>query len=194
MRIEEVKTAFKIMDAKLKENGCVDFVYLNPLYNENNSLLGQDILTTNFARVYLIVVNGVIKKIGGSEDKGGIKGTLQIYKDGGVKGRPSVRSYGIFALIIKELKLNNNVSFYMIYQNNLKNDVKGLFGYHKNISVRMSYKYLEDYCLLDYKSKENNKYPEWNFQEQGLDWPDWIKKYHANLMIESTKRPGRNKE
>ena len=52
-------------------------------------------MTTNLARVYLIVVNGVIKKIGGSQAEGGIKFTLAIYKDGGVAGRPSIRSFGI---------------------------------------------------------------------------------------------------
>ncbi len=49
-------------------------------------MLSQKILSENVARVYLIVVDGEIKKIGGSEATGGIKSTLEIYRDGGVKG------------------------------------------------------------------------------------------------------------
>lgn len=66
------------------------------LKDENGKALPQSILTSNVARVYLIVVDGEIKKIGGSQADGGIKSTLSIYRDGGVKGRPSIRSFGIF--------------------------------------------------------------------------------------------------
>jgi hypothetical protein len=188
MKIKEVKTAFKIMDAALNNDNTISFNYLETIYDENGNELPQSILTTNYARVYLIVVNGVIKKIGGSEDKGGMKGTLAIYKDGGVKGRPSIRSYGIHCLLLNELKAGKKIEFYMIYQDDITSTLKGLFGTKPKQKVRISYKYLEDSCKLDYKLRENDALPDWNFQEQGMDWPALIKKLHADLMIESTKR------
>ncbi len=94
MHISEVKTAFKIADVEyVKDRTKLNFNYLKDLKDENNQSLSQNILTQNVARVYLIVVNGEIKKIGGSQADGGIKSTLNIYKDGGVKGRPSIRSF-----------------------------------------------------------------------------------------------------
>ncbi len=94
MHISEVKTAFKIADVEyVKDRTKLNFNYLKDLKDENNQSLSQNILTQNVARVYLIVVNGEIKKIGGSQADGGIKSTLNIYKDGGVKGRPSIRNF-----------------------------------------------------------------------------------------------------
>lgn len=97
MHISEVKTAFKIADVEyVKDSTKLNFNYLKDLKDENNQSLSQNILTQNVARVYLIVVDGEIKKIGGSQADGGIKSTLNIYKDGGVKGRPSIRSFGVW--------------------------------------------------------------------------------------------------
>ena len=81
----EVKTAFKIADVEFVAGSTkLNFNYLKELRDENGKALPQSILTQNVARVYLIVVDGVIKKIGGSQAVGGIKSTLQIYQDGGV--------------------------------------------------------------------------------------------------------------
>lgn len=82
MHISEVKTAFKIADVEyVKDSTKLNFNYLKDLKDENNQPLSQNILTQNVARVYLIVVDGEIKKIGGSQADGGIKSTLNIYKD-----------------------------------------------------------------------------------------------------------------
>ena len=97
MHINSVKTAFKIADVSWDGKGPkLSFDYLDDLRDERENPLPQSVLTQNLSRVYLIVVDGIIKKIGCSEDKGGMKGTLRIYMDGGVKGRPSVRSFGIW--------------------------------------------------------------------------------------------------
>lgn len=74
MHISEVKTAFKIADVEyVKDSTKLNFNYLKDLKDENNQSLSQNILTQNVARVYLIVVNNEIKKIGGSQADGGIK-------------------------------------------------------------------------------------------------------------------------
>jgi len=189
MNIKIVKTAFKIMDATLNNDGSIQFNYLEVIKDEKKQILPPTFLKANYARVYLIVVNGIIKKIGGSEDKGGIKGTLAIYRDGGIKGRPSIRSYGIFKLIQVELQKGHKVEFFMIYQEDIESRIKGLFGLKDKQLMRISYKYLEDSCKLDYKQHENGKLPEWNFQEQGMDWPDLIKKLHTEITTDSLTRP-----
>lgn len=103
MHISKVKTAFKIADVEyVKDSTKLNFNYLKDLKDENNQSLSQNILTQNVARVYLIVVDGGIKKIGGSQADGGIKSTLNIYKDGGVKGRPSIRSFGVCIFFITQ--------------------------------------------------------------------------------------------
>jgi hypothetical protein len=81
-----------------------------------------------------------------------------------------------------------NIEFYMIYQDNFQAEVKGLFGLHTVPSAFISYKLLEACCISDYLSDENNTYPEWNLQEQGKDWPDEVKRRHAEITIRSTTK------
>ncbi len=87
MHISGVKTAFKIADVEyVKDSTKLNFNYLKDLKDENNQSLSQNILTQNVARVYLIVVNGEIKKIGGSQADGGIKARSIFIKMGESKG------------------------------------------------------------------------------------------------------------
>jgi len=59
MLISEVKTAFKIAEVVYIPNSTkLEFKYLEEIYDENGKLLPNDILTKNYARVYLIVVDG----------------------------------------------------------------------------------------------------------------------------------------
>ncbi|CRF45702.1 restriction endonuclease [Helicobacter heilmannii] len=188
MRILQVKTAFKIADVELVPNNTkLNFNYLKELQDENHNPLPQSLLTKNVARVYLIVVDGVIKKIGGSQDKGGIKRTLNIYRDGGVKGRPSIRSLGIWYFLYSTILSGKKIEFYMIYQDNFKAQVKGLLGLHEVPDASLSYKFLENACLLDYQ-KVMGDYPEWNIQEQGKDWPSEAKDTHARLLQNAQTR------
>ncbi len=181
MRILQVKTAFKIADVELVPNNTkLNFNYLKELQDENHNPLPQSLLTKNVARVYLIVVDGVIKKIGGSQDKGGIKRTLNIYRDGGVKGRPSIRSFGIWYFLYSTILSGKKIEFYLIYQDNFKAQVKGLLGLHEVPDASLSYKFLENACLLDYQ-KVMGDYPEWNIQEQGKDWPSEAKDTQPNF-------------
>ncbi|WRC03948.1 GIY-YIG nuclease family protein [Helicobacter pylori] len=189
MHISGVKTAFKIADVEyVKDSTKLNFNYLKDLKDENNQSLSQNILTQNVARVYLIVVDGEIKKIGGSQADGGIKSTLNIYKDGGVKGRPSIRSFGVWYFLYHTILTGAKIEFYMIYQPNFKTQVKGLFGFHAIKDASISYKLLEQACLTDYRSNNNDALPEWNVQEQGKDWPNDIKDEHANTTQKAQNR------
>ena len=189
MRIEEVKTAFKICDVRWDGQGPkLTFEYLKDLRDENGKPLPQSILRENLARVYLIVVDGEIYKIGGSQDKGGIKGTLQIYQDGGVKGRPSIRSFGVWYFLFHTISKGHKIEFYMIYQENFSAQVKGLLGYHTVHNASLNYKLLEECCTLDYRNRENGRYPQWNIQEQGGDWSQEIKLEHSKILNKSTEK------
>ncbi|GEM_PF-868838 len=189
MNIKEVKTAFKIADVKLVSGSTkLNFVYLENIRDENGNPLPQSILKQNLARVYLIVVDGKIKKIGGSQDAGGIKGTLRIYQDGGIGGRPSIRSFGIWYFLYHTILQKKKIEFYMIYQENFPKEIKGLFGLHKVRDAFVSYKLLEKCCELDYKSRESGKHPDWNVQEQAGDWPDEIKMEHSQIMKKSISK------
>ncbi|MCQ2837478.1 GIY-YIG nuclease family protein [Helicobacter pylori] len=189
MHISKVKTAFKIADVEyVKDSTKLNFNYLKDLKDENNQSLSQNILTQNVARVYLIVVDGEIKKIGGSQADGGIKSTLNIYKDGGVKGRPSVRSFGVWYFLYHTILTGAKIEFYMIYQPNFETQVKGLFGFHAIKDASISYKLLEQACLTDYRNNNNDALPEWNAQEQGKDWPNDIKDEHANTTQKAQNR------
>lgn len=195
MLITDVKTAFKIADVKFINNSTkLDFVYLTNIKDENNNPLPKDILTKNYSRVYIIVVDGIIKKIGASQDKGGMKGTLSIYKDGGVKGRPSIRSFGIWYFLYHTILQGKKIEFYMIYHDDFEYEVKGLFGKHKVSQASISCKLIEECCISDYLSKENNKYPEWNVQEQGMDWPMEIKNEHSEITKKSLNSNSKRKK
>jgi hypothetical protein len=189
MNIKQVKTSFKIADVEYVENTTkLKFNYLSELKDENGKALPQSVLTENLARVYLIVVDGEIKKIGGSQAQGGIKQTLNIYQDGGIKGRPSIRSFGVWYFLYHTILQKKKIEFYMIYQENFEKEIKGLFGLNKVKNAYISYKLIENCCIEDYLSKENGQYPQWNVQEQGMDWADEIKEEHSNITQKSLKR------
>lgn len=142
------------------------------------------------SRIYIIVVDGEILKIGASQSDGGIKNTLSIYRDGGVKGRPSIRSYGIYFLINQALRDGHKVQVYLILEPKVDANIIGLNKTKKiktNISVFEAEKLCKDE-YFEYPHNENEKYPVWNFQENGKDWPEEIKEAHAHIIQESLMR------
>lgn len=106
-----------------------------------------------------------------------MKGTLNIYRDGGLNGQPSPRSIGVWWLLHHALIQKHKVEIFMIYQNEFDGQVKGLFGL-KNQKVSVSYKHIELSCLADYFSEEG-RYPSWNLQENHEQWNTEIETLHA---------------
>jgi len=177
MNIKSIKTAFKVADVILDTEHPIrkiKFVFLKEIYDEKNNKIDNKILKDNSGRVYIIVSNGVIKKIGGSEAKGGIKSTMSSYQ-GGLQGGPSIRTYGIHLLISEELEKGNKVEIYIITSEKKKMKVKGLFD-EKEIEVG-AFRDMENRCKKDYKKIEG-KYPPWNFQENGEIWRKDILRSH----------------
>jgi len=168
MNIKEVKTAIKVGDFVLKKNhrNHIDIKYLPTLSNK--------ILTDNFARVYLITENGIIKRIGGSASKGGIKATMMFYVSA-MTGSPGVPRFVAHLLIEKALRNKSKVELFMITSPKTLAKVSGLFGY-KKVKIA-SFKEMEDLCKSDYFSKEK-KYPDWNFQENHEPYPSALAREH----------------
>ena len=176
MRISEVKTAIKVADI-IEDNGASES-YWKPEWLGDRSALKD-----NSGRVYIIVSNGIIKKIGGSQSKGGIINTFSSYK-GGLSGKPSIRTYGINVLISEEMKAGNKVEIYMIVSPVVKAPVKGLFS-EDSIDVA-AFKEMENKCVEDYKNTTGD-YPDWNFQESGRKWPSFVNEGYVNQLNKSVK-------
>jgi len=168
MNIEDVKTAIKIGDFVLRVNhrNKIDIKYLPDI--------NKKILTDNSARIYLIVQDGIIKKIGGSTSKGGIKATMSFYVSA-MTGSPGVPRFVVHLFIEKALRGKSKMELFMITSPRTIAKVSGLFGY-KKVAIA-SFKEMENLCKSDYYSKEE-KYPDWNFQENHRPYPPELAKKH----------------
>jgi len=168
MHIREVKTATKLGDFALKQN------HRNKINIKYLPNLGKDVLYDETPRVYLFVQDGIIKKIGGSSGKGGIKSTMNFYVSA-MTGSPGVPRFVVHLLITEALKKGSEVEVYMITSPKVLATINGLFGPKK--AKIASFKEMEDFCKSDYFSVEH-KYPDWNFQENHEPYPQKFAKKH----------------
>lgn len=168
MKIIDVKTAMKVGDFVLREN------HRNKINIKYLPNLSEDILNDDIARVYLFVQDGIIKKIGGSSSKGGIKATMNFYVSA-MTGSPGVPRFVIHLLIAKALKNGSKVELYMITSPKALATINGLFG-PKKVEIA-SFKEMEDLCKSDYYSIEK-RYPNWNFQENHEPYPAQLAQQH----------------
>ena len=164
-------------------------VVLNESASKSNlKMVWEDLPTTllknNAGRVYLLVVDGEIKKIGGSVGKGGIKTTMSFYVSGNT-GRPSIRSYGINTLIFESLLNDKEVQVYIILSEQVLAPVRGLFGTEQTLVS--AFKEMEDKCVNDYV-KFTGSYPDWNYQEQAKPWEQYIQEGHAQMLTTTAKK------
>ena len=131
------------------------------------------------ARVYFILVDDVVVKIGGSNAKGGICGTINPYCSGN-QGRPSDRTFGVNYKIHKILKEGSKVELYAQWLSPKKVEVPTISKKVK-INVSFSYKPMEERCIKEYK-KLHKKFPNWNFQEDNREWPKHIREARQKLL------------
>lgn len=176
MHIKDVKTAIKVGDFILRENNK------NKIGIKYSSDIDNGVLIDDSARIYLITQDGIIKKIGGSIQKGGIKGTVSFYT-GAMGGSPGRPRFILHLLIEKALRNKSKVAMYMITSPKTLAKVNGLFG-AKKMKIA-SFKEMEDLCKSDYYSREK-KYPDWNFQENHQPYPLELEKkfmsYHRKRL------------
>ena len=177
--------AFKVADVVLDKEHAknyIKFVFLSELFDEKGIKLDKSILTDKRGRVYIITVDGVIKKIGGSIDKGGIKKTLSFYQSA-MQGGPSLRSYGVHLLIKEALEKGSSVEVYIITSTEIEAPVKGLFSEKATIKRVAVFKEMEDKCKEDYNQIEGT-YPEWNLQERGVPWSKEMHESYVKFLAE----------
>lgn len=132
------------------------------------------------SHVYLIVVDGVIYKIGASIQK--------LKKFGGYgagnAGQPSDRTTGIHYYIAKYLYEGKKVDFYIQMAPPMPPiQIQNTFtGELENLDVDVDPKVIENYHIKKYKD-EYNVVPEWNKQEAGRnsDWEADIKTINRSL-------------
>lgn len=135
-------------------------------------------------RVYLLVVNNKIKKIGQTDDSYGIR-NIGGYKCGN-SGMPSIRTTGVHYYIAKQLYYNKQVSLYCTWCPELTIKYNGfnINDNKNNITGSFSAKDLEKYYLELYITKIGRK-PELNLQEDCKKWNDSIT--NINNIIKSKK-------
>ena len=145
---------------------------------EWDSARSEQELKDDAGRVYILCVNGEIMKIGGSQGKNGIKSTMTFYT-GGNTGKPSIRSFGINLLILREIDKGNLVEVFMISSKQVLAPVKGLF---KQVTLPVSaFKEMESKCVKDFVDSEGC-FPDWNYQESGKAWESDIQSAHASML------------
>ena len=172
-------------------NSCHNFKKVaNFSLNHSNSkplwrsefVISNDELTNTNSRCYIISVNDIIKKIGKTETKQGIK-DIAGYGCGN-SGSPSNRTTGIHYYIGRELMKGNNVSLSCIWAPTLIANIYGLSEEDTiELNVSIPANKLEEHCIKCYKKKNNNNLPPWNKQESGRnnDWPEVIKNINRSL-------------
>lgn len=176
MNITEVTTARKIGDFVLRQASPnkIDIKYLSDI--------GLPTLTDNSARIYLFAQDDIIKKIGGSASKGGIKATISFYVSA-MTGSPGRPRFILHRLIEDVLRAGSQLELYLITSPRTLATVNGLFSSHR-VKIA-SFKEMENLCKKDYFSREG-RYPDWNFQENHESYPLTLEqeynRYHEHRL------------
>lgn len=164
MKITEVKNLLRVGQIVLNETGSGPALHLvvDPKFT-------RDQLTDEAGRAYYLVVDGEIVKIGASQDKGGIRGTISAYRSG-FGGRPSPRTYGICNFMFREVSKGKKVEFYVVFAPVVEVVLPTPTG-TKVCTVPVEARYLEDLHVKHFVEKEG-RFPVLNLQEQNIRWED----------------------
>jgi hypothetical protein len=163
-------------------NNFLKVVIFKLNHSPSNSLWNCDFcideqsLRDDRGRCYAIVVDGIIKKIGLTEDRAGIKNIAGYCCGNG--GTPSKRTTGIHYYIGKELLNGKVVELWCIWAPSVPVSVAGLSAGDNIIDSEysISARPLEQNCINNYRQRTGGRLPEWNMQEAGRtrDWPQLI--------------------
>ena len=131
-----------------------------------NYVQNKELLQNKNNRIYLIIVDDEIKKIGSSSAQGGIKDTFRHYVNPGKCA--SKRTLGIHSNIKAELEKGRKVKLYCKFNTHRKEIIKGFFS-EQEIEVCSNIFHLEKLHLKDFKNI-HNCYPVWNLKEKNEKW------------------------
>lgn len=109
-----------------------------------------------------------VLKIGKSNDKQGIKGTIEFYVST-LSGTPSITRFSVHHLINEKLLGGSQIFVYCKFSDSVFTKVSGIFNEYE-INIPLDVTYIENICLQEYH-KHFMKYPEWNFQENNTQIP-----------------------
>jgi hypothetical protein len=93
---------------------------------------------------------------------------------------------GIHALIQELLDAGKEVKIYVLFNDPIKVIAYGLCSASEVVTYP-DVKVMEDACRMDYK-KIYGKYPRWNFQENGEEWPAHIKTLYTEQVNQRKKK------
>ena len=136
---------------------------------ETDPGISKSELRDNTGRVYFLTVNGEIKKIGGSQCKGGIQSTIAAYLGGFAQGM-SPRSYCVWNYCRKEILAGNLVEFWFILAPTTTAEIPTMNG-TKTVEIALDFHQIETACVQEYLDVEHD-HPYLNMQEGGRKWID----------------------
>lgn len=131
--------------------------------------LSKEMFKDNRGRVYAIVIDGEIHKIGGSQAKGGIKSTFDAYC-GGFNYGMSARTYAVWNYLNQHLKQGKKVEVYCVWADLVTVDVPTMTGSVKQ-EIATDFHAIEKNFVEEYYRLEG-RFPELNMQESGRKWED----------------------
>lgn len=120
-------------------------------------------------RVYALCVDGVIHKLGGSQAKGGIKGTYDAYFSGFAKGM-SARTYCVWNHIVKAIDSGKIVEVYAVWAPLVQVTIPTMHG-SETKKMPVDFHTIEEAFVKAYVQEEG-QYPFLNMQESGRRWED----------------------
>ena len=138
----------------------------------------RELFRQEVGRVYFIVVNGEIKKIGGSQAKGGLKGTLGAYFTGFAKGM-SARTYCVWNFMRQQIDQGHTVEIYVTFAPLVEATIPGPLG-HVTVHIPVDYHTIEK-SYVDHFVLIEAKHPYLNMQESAGRWEDTglLEGYHG---------------
>ena len=122
-------------------------------------------------RLYILVIKNIVKKIGGSQDKGGIENTISAYFRGDVGKSESLRNYAICKYMKQECKKGNNIDVYFLPLPVVEVEIPTFSGKMYKKEMPVDYHSVEKE-FVDEFYKQNGEYPYLNIQESNRTWKE----------------------
>lgn len=187
MKVSEIPGLFKVADVipHNEWNRMVKFDFC----------VGTEIQKSPRARLYVLASDKEVIKIGGSADKGGIKGTLKWYQDG-FAGNPDDkgRTLGVPTALLAEIQAGREVEVYMIFAPTFTFEVPGIVA---NAEMEVSgYKQMETLWVEQFITINDGHAPILNMQESGQRHPPQMLsaiEYYYSLLRMGATPSGRGK-
>lgn len=128
-------------------------------------------LKNEAGRVYFLCVDGIIVKIGGSQCKGGIQGTIGWYLNGWAKGN-SERTYCVWHYMHQALTQGKSVEFYFISAKIITEVIPTMNSFVTQ-QIPIDFHQIEKACVDEYATLTGS-HPVLNMQEGAKKWSDAV--------------------